>query len=136
MPFQGLQDGIYLVRQKSIRKKDIDHYGVLDIGNRLNLANADGFNPVVIHQAPPQIRVDNLEDTGSWELLEQSIDEKLAENRFWKACENPIYFLGNNNCEHFARYVVCGIRESKQLQGAVIIIGVFALALHGLTRQA
>lgn len=135
MSYQGLPDGIYLVRQKAI-SKGVDHYGVLDIGNRLNLANADGINPVVIHQTPPEIRVDRLEDTGSWEALEQSIDERSAEIRFWKACKNPKYALPNNNCEQFARYVVSGKRESKQLQTAVIVTGIFALAFIGLTRRA
>lgn len=134
MFYQGYSDGIYLIRQRSINK-GVDHYGVFDIGNRLNLDNADGIKPVVIHQVHPQIRVDKLEDTGSWEVLEQSLDENSANSRFWQACEDPKYDLLFNNCEQFARYVVGGKRESKQLQTAVVITGIFALTLTALQEK-
>ncbi len=47
MPYQGLADGLYLVMQRSPGKA-IDHYGILDIGNRLAVGGADGINPVAL----------------------------------------------------------------------------------------
>jgi hypothetical protein len=127
--YQVLEDGIYLIRQRSI-KWGVDHYGVLDIGNRLGLENADGLTPVVIHQALPYIQVCTLadfEDNGAWEVLEKNLDEYSAAIRLRQACENPDYALFNNNCEQFARYVVSGKRESKQLQTAVVVTGIITL---------
>jgi len=36
VPYQGFPDGLYLVMQRSVGK-GIDHYGILDIGNRLGV---------------------------------------------------------------------------------------------------
>lgn len=131
MPYQVLTHGIYLIRQRSV-KWGVDHYGVLDIGNRLGLANdeADGITPIVIHQALPYIQVCTLahfEDNGSWEALEKSPDEHSAAIRFRQACLKPNYALLDNNCEQFARGVVSGNRESKQLQTAVGVTTFIAL---------
>jgi len=126
MPYNEFRDGLYLMMQKTQMKGVlVDHYGILDIGNRLNLQNG-GWQPVVIHQTPPQIRIDRLQDTGDWKVLGKITDEPDALSRVNKALENHMYDLFGNNCEHFARYVATGTRESTQLQTVALFVGLLA----------
>jgi hypothetical protein len=136
MPYNGLADGIYLVCQKAREKMGVDHYGVLDIGNRLNIAGVCDDQPRVIHQTPPQITVSSLIETGAWEVLSQALNETEASIRFWRAIKDPVYNAVTNNCEHFARFVITGNRESRQLQTVVIVSGIVTLAIWGLSRQS
>ncbi len=126
MPYQGYSDGFYLMKQNS-SEKIVNHYGILDIGNRLQHPNVDGINPVVIHQSPPQIKICWLHETGAWNILGQITDESMAINPMNQAFENPHYNLFGHNCEHFARFVATGKKESAQLQNAVAIAGFAAL---------
>lgn len=128
MPYNGLRNGLYLITQKSeVKGMIVDHYGILDIGNRLNLST--GWQPVVIHQTPPRIRTDWLNNTGRWKVLGKIIDEQYAKTRIQKALENDTYDLFGNNCEHFAFYVATGKRESSQIQGMVLMMGLILLLL-------
>jgi hypothetical protein len=126
VPYQGYSDGLYLVAQKSEAKR-VDHYGILDIGNRICLPGADGINPVIIHQTPPTIRIDWFQNTGVWRVLGAVADEPFALQRLNAAFTNPNYDLFGNNCEHFARFVALGTRESTQVQAAVVVAGLAAL---------
>ncbi len=127
MPYNGLGNGLYLIKQNSqVKGISVEHYGILDIGNRLNL-QAYGWSPVVIHQTPPRIRTDWLENTGEWTVLGRITDERYAIARINKALENDKYDLFGNNCEHFARFVATGKRESMQLQTAALLMGLIAL---------
>lgn len=125
MPYQGYPDGLYLAKQKSRIKPDlIEHYGVIDIGNTLNHPLGIIGMPIVIHQAFPYIRIDPLSNTRRWEIMRKVEKWELKDSiqRIQNAIKNPNYDLLVNNCEHFARYVTTGIKESKQLQGAVGVI--------------
>lgn len=121
MPYQELSDGLYLVKQQS-PTKSVDHYGIADIGNRSGLQHVYGFlsRPVVIHQTPPALRADWLENTGQWTVLGRITDELMAQQRLREASANPAYDLFGNNCEHFARFIATGKRESTQLQGIAV----------------
>lgn len=128
MPYEHLQDGFYLVRQQAATK-GVDHYGILDVGNRLRHPHVGfGMQPVVIHQTPPRIRIDWLQATGQWTVLGHITDEVHAINRIELASRNPTYSLVGHNCEHFARFVATGKRESTQVQVAVLVAGLAALA--------
>jgi len=48
-------------------------------------------------------------------------DESNAIRRLIVACSNSIYNTTGNNCEHFARYVATGKRESHQVQVAGLV---------------
>ena len=136
MPYQGLQNGLYLARQKSNIKPDlIYHYGVIDIGNVLNISEAKANMPMVIHQAIPSIRVDFLNSTGSWEQMGRISETNLdtAKVRIQEAQKNPKYDLFGNNCEHFARYVITGVKESWQLQAVVGSLFLCALCYSLMT---
>lgn len=126
MPYQDIPDGLYLMKQTSERK-GVDHYGILDIGNRLNQAQVNGQHPVVIHQTPPQIKMAWFQDTGQWTLLGRITDEAMAKKRIAEAFQNPKYDLFGHNCEHFARYVATGRKESTQLQAVGFVAGLVAL---------
>lgn len=126
MPYQGHPDGLYLLRQRS-HTKGVDHYGILDIGPRLHYQQY--LQPVVIHQTPPSIRCDWLQNTGEWTILGKIEDEAAAIARIHEALANPGYDLFGNNCEHFARFIASGRRESTQLQAAVVMAGAAALAV-------
>lgn len=126
MPYQNLNDGLYLVRQKSAAK-GVDHYGILDVGNRIKHPQVIPVQPVVIHQRPPHIQLDWLQNTGEWMILGVITDEADAITRMNEAVENPNYDLFGHNCEHFARFVATGKRESTQIQVAVVLVGLAAL---------
>lgn len=135
MPYQNLEDGLYLVKQKSL-DKGVDHFGVLDIGNRLGIPAVQFYwQPVVIHQTPPSLKIDWLQDTGMWQVLGKITDEKMAVARVVQASKNPAYNLFGNNCEHFARFVATGSRASYQVQVVVAVTGLAALSLYALTRE-
>jgi hypothetical protein len=128
MPYLQHQDGLYLLKQKSL-EKGVDHYGIMDVGNRLRHPQVNGLHPpTVIHQAPPSIRLDWLQDTGTWEMLGRITNEGDAIDRLNIALKNPTYDLFGHNCEHFARYVATGKKESTQIQAVGLITGLVALA--------
>ncbi|MFO1262477.1 MAG: lecithin retinol acyltransferase family protein [Rhodoferax sp.] len=126
MPYQHLADGLYLVKQKSA-SKGVDHYGILDVGNRLCHPEVNGLQPVVLHQSPPSIRLNWLQDTGTWEVMGKITNERDAIARIEEASRSPAYNLFGHNCEHFARYVATGKRESTQIQAAAVVAGLVAL---------
>lgn len=126
MPYLNLNDGLYLLRKDS-EKFGLHHYGILDVGNRIRHPWVHGEQPVVIHQTPPSIRIDWLQNTGPWEIHQRILDEPQAILRMGQAFANPGYDLFGNNCEHFARYVATGVRESTQLQTAGILTGLAVL---------
>jgi hypothetical protein len=127
MPDKGLADGLYFVRQRSIEKR-VDHYGILDIGNRRRNLRF-GRAPVILHQVRPRIRADWLRNTGRWQVLHKIEDEAAALGRVEIALTDPNYVLLRHNCEHFARFVAFGTWESKQLQAAGLLTGMVALAI-------
>ena len=129
MPYQQYSDGLYLLKQKS-EEKGVDHYGILDIGNRIGNPQVDGSHPVVIHQTPPSIKIDWLQNSGVWEILGRITDEQDAIARMTSAFQNPNYNLFGNNCEHFARYVATGRYESTQLQAVAVVAGLATLVFY------
>lgn len=131
MPNHQLPPGLFLVKQRS-PSKGVDHYGVVDTGNRLGY----GWRPVVIHQTPPAIRVDWLATTGMWLVLGKVLDEAGAVARIQASLQDPTYDLFGHNCEHFARFVATGQRESRQLQAVVAVAGILTLIVLGSRAQA
>lgn len=127
MPYQNLGDGLYLIKQKSV-SKGVDHFGILDVGNTIRHPRVQLLQPIVIHQRPPIIQMQYLQETGVWENLGRIVDEADAIGRIREALKNPTYNLFGNNCEHFARHVATGKRESHQVQAVVVIAGLLALA--------
>jgi len=131
MPYGAFEDGLYLLRRPSV-VKGFDHYALMDVGNRIRHPQVNAFDqPVVIHQTPPHIKIEWLQDTGEWSQIGRVAPEHEASAlaRMRKAVKNPNYNLFGNNCEHFARYVAHGDRISTQVRAAVLVAGLVTLAL-------
>lgn len=135
MPYRGYPDGLYFAVQRPSRKR-VRHYGIVDIGNRCRVQEVDGGEPMVLHQSPPAIRIDRLRDTDGWFLLCKIEDESAVISRVNVALHDPTYKLFWHNCEHFARFVAFGVRESKQLQAAGWVAALTALAVASLNEEA
>lgn len=130
MPYQNLNDGLYLIKQPS-HKVGIEHYGILDVGNTIQHPQANVLHPIVIHQIPPRIRMDWLKDTGNWNIVGEVKPEFLGQaiGRIKVAFKDPNYDLFCNNCEQFARFIVQGEKYSTQLRW----VGGIALILVAIT---
>jgi hypothetical protein len=115
VPIQQLSPGLYWITQQS-PKKGVEHHAILDLGNRLRYRDVDPRHPIIVHQSPPAIRRGAFIGTGTWKIIMKLEDEPGAIRRLIAACANPVYNTTGNNCEHFARYVATGKRESQQVQ--------------------
>lgn len=124
MDSQHLPPGLYWIVQAS-PKKGVEHHAILDVGNRMRCADAGRWQDMIIHQTPPSIRREPSAGTGQWTVLQKIADEPNASRRLVAACANPGYSTIGNNCEHFARYIATGVRESHQIQR----VGAVALAI-------
>ena len=121
---QHLPPGLYWIVQVS-PEKGVEHHTILDVGNRMRCADDGRWQDMIIHQAPPSIRREPSAGTDQWTVVLHKIaDERNAIRRLVAAHANPGYSTFGNNCEHFARYVATGVRESHQLQfaGAVVVV--------------
>jgi Lecithin retinol acyltransferase len=112
-------DGIYLLRQKSVKYGGIHHYGFAVTGNYLPYFGFfEGVNKV-IHKTNEGVFEENY-DPYEWEILGRMQSNELAVVvKRVQMSLNDAYDLLSNNCEHFARFVVTGKKESSQIQGAV-----------------
>jgi hypothetical protein len=135
MPYQGFEDGLYHVVQRS-EAKGVEHHGILDIGNRIRPRAVRGGSPTVIHQTPPRVRIDPLANTGNWRVLRKIEDERGAVDRIRVAVQAPAYSLTANNCEHFASFVDTGTPESIQVQRAVLLGFIATLAYLSVRSKA
>lgn len=131
MPYNGLKDGIYIIKRKAQKIGIIDHYGILDVGNLFNHPHSDGEQPIVYHMIDEGLTLQWLQDTGPdpWEVESHLKDKYIpdAQKRLNKASKNPHYNLFGNNCEHFARFIVEGEKYSTQLRVAAVIAGLGVL---------
>lgn len=119
MSYVKVVKGLYLLKQRST-DKGVDHYGIGVGCIHAWKLGAGPFHPVVVDLAPPSVRVSRWE-IGVWDVLERILDEDGAIERLVAARRRPRYDVLENNCEHFARYVATGKRESRQLQNAVVL---------------
>lgn len=117
MPYNGLADGLYLIVGHAPRKL-VAHYGVLDVGNRSGVQAQQNNGPIVIHLTVEGLVWQSLDSIlREWNIEGGRVaDEVTAIERMNVAAANPTYDLTENNCEQFARYVITGKHESKQLQ--------------------
>ncbi|SRR6266496_745760 len=136
MPHGLLSDGLYLVKQRAqVSKSGVEHYGIMNVGNRLAQSPAHGFvrRPVVYHNTPPSLRAEWLTNTGGWAIVSRIEDERAAIARLRAAWRNPSYDMLGNNCEHFAFYVATGERKSPQVRAGVTIASIAAIVIAGLS---
>ena len=77
-------------------------------------------NPSVVQLLPSGICVEPWLAGDGWQVLERAQDPEGALKRL-ESLRDARFGLLNYNCEHFARDIVSGKRESRQLQGAVLV---------------
>jgi hypothetical protein len=122
-----VRNGVFLLKRWS-REKGVDHYAV---GLAGNAAWRAGFTqPTTVQLLPTGIWVEAWTERDRWEVLIQASDEQAAIGRLIARLE-ATYALLSSNCEHFAREVVTGVRESRQVQGAVLIGVLAAIVIAG-----
>ncbi|CAN5651661.1 hypothetical protein BH20ACI4_BH20ACI4_27600 [soil metagenome] len=125
-----LSDGIYLVKRQSVVVFSKEHYGVIIVGKLLNQLGFFDNHPRVFHLTKEGIHIDLLPKFNNWNSLGavNSLQIQTAIVRLKFALLNPNYDLFSNNCEHFARYITEGYKQSTQLQNAGVLGGL-AVAL-------
>lgn len=112
-----VSNGVFLLKRWS-REKGVDHYAVGLVGNPAWQA---GFNQATTMQLlPTGIHVEAWTEGDRWEVLAQAGDARAALARLAALLEER-YALLSANCEHFAREVVTGVRESRQVQGLAVV---------------
>lgn len=127
MGYERILDGMYLVVQRSERK-GVVHEAILIAQRWFDDTFIDASDPIVVHQVPPRIRRDQALDTGPWMIVAKIADGAGAMRRLMVAIRTPNYHLLWNNCQHFARYIAYGKKESPQVQTAFVILGTVWLA--------
>jgi len=88
-----------------------EHYGILDIGNVLG--GAPSGAPILYQLTPSGVVGAPIDQELT--IVDWIGDIDAARARFTQALQRPQYDLVTNNCEHFARYVAYGRRESSQV---------------------
>ncbi len=112
-------EGIYLVKRKSVYTPVIEHYGFAVVGKYLKYFDSSWNEPRVIHKTNIGIHAD------SFNLLYWEKVEKISETNIPQAIIRTRISVGNaynlllDNCEHFARFVTTGKKESLQVQNVV-----------------
>ena len=138
MTTDELARGLYLAKRRSPEKL-VDHYGIIDIGNRALHPNVSPTCPAVYHINAAGLHWDYLANAGDgWQLLGRIVDEEAAIERIGQASANQRYDLLQNNCEQFARWVAFGAKTSMQLQwaGLLVVAGLTAWAMAQTNRAA
>jgi hypothetical protein len=135
VPFSNLPDGLYLVKRPS-QYPLIEHYGVLIVGQPLWSFGYFGGEPVMLHRTDIGVRADWAVNMGSWNNLGQVPPHLVpsAVARFSAALQENDYNLFTNNCEHFARFVTQGKKQSTRVN-AVAVLSVAGLALWAANRS-
>lgn len=131
MPYQGVEEGLYLVKQRAEKSGiSIEHYALIDIGNVLGLDARAIFRPIVIHQTPPRIQLNWIDGSGHWEIVSRVADLVGAKRRLMKALENPNYNFWGNNCEQFARFIAENRHHSGQILWGTVGLAVTGFAAY------
>lgn len=124
-----LLDGMHLLSRRSREKGDVEHYA---IGIAGIVARVVGFSgPVVIELSPSGWTIEQFMSTAGWRLCATTSDEGMAVQRLNAVLSSNLrYDVIQNNCEHVARFVVLGVRESKQMQavaGVILVAGLLGV---------
>lgn len=119
------RDGVFLLKRWS-REKGVDHYAV-GLGGAA--AWRAGFSRAsTVQLLPTGIHVEPWTERDGWTILLRAGDEAAALGRLARL-RSERYALLDSNCEHFAREAVTGVRESRQVQGAVLVGALVGVAL-------
>jgi hypothetical protein len=118
-----INTGLYLVKRPK-RSGFGEHWGVIDIGNRVPLNHRYVSSPRVIHQTREGILAESIPEMREWMFVGVIEDEAGAIQRIQQALKTPNYDVFGNNCEHFSSFVATGKKESKQVFFVIIMLGI------------
>jgi len=132
--FRQLPRGIYRVRRGKLGGPG-QHYGVLSVGVlAAGVAEVFDLGPKGFERSS----IEGWAHGKNVEVVDQCPDHELpvALGRLRDAVEaGRGYHLWNNNCEHFATWVVVGVHKSAQVDGVadvLVVVGVTALVAGGI----
>jgi hypothetical protein len=136
-----LEPGLYVVKCQGmpvlLAKIDspdfpVDHYAIMDVGNQLGLEDVDSFRPVVVHQTPPRITVESVDERTQWIVVQTITDVAAAKARLIAAQQDSTYRVVDNNCEQFVWFIATGEKKSPQISGyatAAVFAGAVTLVV-------
>lgn len=118
--------GIYLVKTTSqLLPNALYHFGVLIAGSNLRRVGYSDTHPLVFHLTDRGFQVDWIEIFGNPEILGKvdSVNELPALRRLGYASAYLNRWQAGNDCEHFARFVAEGYKQSTQFQNIGVLSG-------------
>lgn len=121
--FPLLSDGIYQVKRKS-DYPFMEHYGVVVSGRFLKNFGFSSYRTKVIHKTNVGVFADDY-NYSDWQIIKKIPENQipLAIMRARVSIDN-VYDLLIDNCEHFARFVTEGKKQSSQVQNFVVLGGI------------
>lgn len=128
--------GIFLIRRPKLNNAPGWHYAVMSqsvvVADCVDIIDLDGSGAIrhgsSIEEWEQGLEHEPVSECPPSEILaaEQRMRDAIDEGRG--------YHLLENNCEHFARWTVAGVRESHQVRavvGVALLIGVAFLMAQG-----
>ena len=112
-------EGIFLVKRISTAIPSKEHFGFVVSGKFLRSFDLSGYKAKVIHKVNTGVFQESY-DPRNWQVI-----HKMSQNEIpmavlrAKLTLNDRYDLLSDNCEHFARFVTTGRKESLQVQSAI-----------------
>jgi len=125
-----LTDGVYLLKRWD-REKGVEHYGAGLLGS--HAWDAGYWQSTVVQLTPLGRSAEVWATDRGWEVVDVAKDPGAALVRLQALRDRPFNLLGWN-CEHFARTVVLGMSESRQVFG-VIAVCCLAVAVVAAARS-
>lgn len=123
-------EGIHLVKRRAVASKAAEHYGFAVVGDPVKYFSSPSSGSIVIHKTNIGIHPDPF-DPFLWEKVKTLDGNVLAAVARAHHSYRDAYNLFFDNCEHFARFVVTGIKESTQIQNlaglGLIGFGIWAM---------
>lgn len=115
--------GIRLLKRPAPDKFNVDHYAV-EVPAHLTWRLWKHIGSLIVELRPTGLVAVPIEQQTGWTATSTAENEIGATARLQEALvsANP-YDLFQNNCEHFARYVIMGKPESTQVKGALLFAG-------------
>ena len=127
-------EGIFLVRRKSVKYIGVDHYGFVVSGKDLAYFDTSWKESRVIHKTNIGVHADTY-FVSEWEIVEKIRDDQIPFAIFrTRLTLNDRYKVLSGNCEHFARFVTTGKKESSQVQN-VMALSVIGAVIYCATRE-
>lgn len=128
------EEGIFLVKRRSVYFLGKEHYGFAVTGKYLRYYDSSWNTPKVIHKTNLGVHADDFEPFG-WEKVEKMPEEAIIQAVFrTRISLYDAYHLLLDNCEHFARFVTTGKKVSLQVQNG-IALGVIGLVIYLASRD-